>query len=106
MRRSSLGFLLTLNAVLLGAVYLTAGPVRPAQAQALGGPRYTMISAESDGADDESTVFLIDLQTSATIPLNFRNNGGPFAFARGRILRDDADAVQARRGVRAGDERE
>ena len=102
MQRTSLGFLLTLNAVLLGAVYLTAGPVQPVQAQAVGGgARYTMVAAETDGANDESTVFLIDLQSSATIPLRFRNDRNPFAFARGRVLSEDAAAIQAQRGADA-----
>lgn len=98
MNRTSLGFLLALNVVLLGAIYLTAGPVTTAEAQFAGnGPRYTMVASRTDGARDEATVYVIDLQNGAAVPVRYRDGRNRFQVSRGRSLTGDVAAIAGER---------
>lgn len=94
MKRTSLGFLFALNAVLLGAIYLTAGPVPVAEGQfARDGARYTMVSARTGGARDEATIYVIDLQTGAAVPIRYRDGRNRFDISRGRSLVGDVTSL-------------
>lgn len=94
MKRTSLGFLFALNAILLGAIYLTAGPVSSAEGQfARNGARYTMISAQSDGAREEATVYVIDLETGSAVPVRFEDGRNRFRVSRGRSLVGDVASL-------------
>ncbi|BAM03660.1 hypothetical protein [Phycisphaera mikurensis] len=104
MRRSStsVGFLLALNAALLGGLWLTAGPAPEASAQprpgfAAGNGRYTMIAARGSQGNDESYVYLVDKQTGATVPVSYSEGREGFRLFRGRDIATDAAAVAARR---------
>lgn len=99
-----LGFLLVLNAVLLVAVYLAAGPSPRAEAQlaagGAAGARYTMVASRTDGRNQEATVYVIDLQNGAAVPIRFKENKERFEFSRGRSLRADVAAVAGRPDAR------
>ena len=98
-----LGFLLVLDAVLLVAVYLAArlaagrGPTRRRWRHRR--PLHHGGLAD-DGRDQEATVYVIDLQNGAAVPIRFKENKERFEFSRGRSLRADVAAVAGRPDAR------
>ncbi len=55
-----------------------------------------MVASRSDGRGEEATVYVIDLQNGAAVPLRFRENRERFEFSRGRSLSGDVAAVAGR----------
>ena len=52
-----------------------------------------MVAANTDGRDEEATIYVIDMRTSAVAPLRFRESRNRFLISRGRNLADDAASL-------------
>lgn len=72
MNRQTLGGLVLINAVLLGALWLVmGGGAERAEAQLGGHGDYLMISGQMTGRSDISAIYLLDLRTQTLAAISF-----------------------------------
>lgn len=97
MNRRSLSALVLINVLLLAGVVLTVLAPEPAKAQFGTGNAYMMIAGEATGRSQQAAVYIINLRTSAIIPVLFNTANNTINTYPGRVIADDATrAIRSR----------
>jgi hypothetical protein len=94
MRTPAVATLLLLNIALLAGIAVTAFSPAPAAAQLGGAARnYTMISGSVLGRKSQDVIYIVDLNTSAIVPLFYNGASRKFEIFEGSVVSSDLDAA-------------
>ncbi len=97
MNQRSLSALILINFVLLAAIVAAVVAPQPAKAQFGAGSAYLMIAGEVTGRSQQAAVYIINLRTSAVIPILFNTSNNTINTYPGRIIGQDAtEAIRQR----------
>ena len=92
MNKRSLGALIALNLSLLAGLAVTGLAPQPAEAQVLGSKHYVMVAGDLVGRNDQSVVYVIEIETSRMIAVLVDTRTNELQLLGRRNLQPDFNA--------------